>query len=381
MPTPRRLGRLALLAALALVAGLLLGAPATATYPGPDGRIAFDDFNTGQLYSVNPDGSALRQLTDLPEGSFAFGPDWSPDSRRIAFSSNLGGDDIRLYTMDRDGGAPRLVFADQAGFADIFPNWTPDGRRLVFQRCLPDGVCAIYSVRVGGGGLRALTRFKTGQHEANDFWPSVAPDGRVAFGRYGAGGITSQVYVMSATGAGAHPVTPPALLAIPGEWTPDGHHLLVQDNNFRAPNGSSVNAAIYQVRPDGTGLRRLTRPAYPHNDALASPSPSGRWVALVSDRRYPDVCCTDLYVMHADGSHLHRVPTGDLNGVNNPDWGSAPRDTGAGSAAAAGAPRALSRAGAAAAAADPRCGFLRGAAPSGLCGSRPAAASRKPAHR
>jgi hypothetical protein len=47
------------------------------------------------------------------------------------------------------------------------------------------------------------------------------------------------------------------------------------------------------------------------------------------------VCCNDLYVMRSDGSGLHRVPTGDLNGVGNPDWGSAPRDSGAGAAAAA----------------------------------------------
>jgi dipeptidyl aminopeptidase/acylaminoacyl peptidase len=171
---PRRLGRISLLAALALVAGLLLGAPATATYPGPNGRIVFDDFNTGQLYSVNPDGTSLRQLTDLPEGSFAFQPDWAPDGRRIAFASNLGGD-FRLYTINRDGSDRRLVFDDQPGYGDVFPGYTPDGRRLVFQRCLPDdGVCAIYTVRLDGGGLRALTQFTPGANEHNDFWPTVA---------------------------------------------------------------------------------------------------------------------------------------------------------------------------------------------------------------
>jgi TolB protein len=361
MPTPRRLGRLVLLAALALVAGLLLGAPATATYPGPDGRIAFDDFNTGQLYSINPDGTGLRQLTSLPEGSFAFAPDWSPDSRRIAFAGSLGGGDIRMYTIDRDGSHRRLVFDDRPGYLDLFPNWTPDGRRVVFQRCLPDdGVCAIYSVGVGGTGLRALTRFKTGQHEANDFWPTVAPDGRVAFGRFGAGGITSQVYVMTASGGGAHPVTPPALTAIPGEWAPDGRYLLVSSNGFRP------NAAIYRVRPDGSGLRRLTHPAYPNNDLLASPAPAGDRVAFVSDRRYPDVCCGDLYVMRADGGGLHRVPTGDLNGVGNPDWGSAPRDTGTGAAVTAAAPHTPARAGSAASTAR-----LCAARPPGPCGRRP----------
>jgi hypothetical protein len=64
---------------------------------------------------------ALRQLTGLPEGSFAFQPDWSPDGRRIAFSSNLGVGDLRLYTINRDGSDQRLVFDDQPGYNDLFP--------------------------------------------------------------------------------------------------------------------------------------------------------------------------------------------------------------------------------------------------------------------
>ena len=87
-----------------------------------------------------------------------------------------------------------------------------------------------------------------------------------------------------------------------------------------AGSPTSATPAIYRVRPDGTGLRRLTRPGFPHNDILPSPSPAGDRVVLVSDRRHPDLCCNDLYVMRSDGSGLHRVRTGDLNGVGNPDW-------------------------------------------------------------
>lgn len=366
MPTPRRLGRPALLAALALVAGLLLAAPATATFPGPNGRIAFADFGTGQLYSINPDGTALRQLTNVPEGSVAAQPDWSPDSRQITFWSDLGGDP-RLYVMDRDGSHQRLVFADQPGYGDFSPGYTPDGRRLVFQRCAPEpiDVCAIYSVGIDGRNLRALTRFKTGLESANDFWPTVAADGRIAFGRFGAGGITSQVYVMAADGSGARPITPPALTAIPGEWTPDSRHLLVQSNGFR------LNASIYRVRADGTGLRRLTRPSFPNGDIQPNSSPNGDRIAFASDRRYPDVCCNDLYVMRSDGSGLHRVATGDLVGVVDPDWGSAPRDDGTGAAAMATSSNALARAGSAASTAR-LCASRPEPRPPGRCGTRAA---------
>jgi Tol biopolymer transport system component len=340
MRMPRRLGRLSLLAVLALVASLVLGGPAQGTFPGPNGRIAFADFGTGQLYSINPDGTGLRQLTHVAAPGVADQPDWSPDGRRIAFSSDLSGEP-RLYVMDRDGSRQRLVFSDLSGYADFIPKYTPDGSRLIFARCRD--VCAIYSVRVDGTHLQALTRFKVGINEAVDFDPSVAPDGRrIAFVRFNAGGIQAQVYVMRADGSGAHPITPPALEAFAPDWTPDGRHLLVASNCCR------LGSAIYRVNPDGSGLTRLTRPQFPHNDILPSASPQGDRVAFSSDRPYPDICCLDLFLMRADGSGLHRVPTG-LVGVQEPDWGPAPPDTAAATPTAAASQVAPARGGTSAA--------------------------------
>jgi TolB protein len=226
MRIPRRLSRWSLLAVLALVAGLALASPAQGTFPGANGRIAFGDRETGQLYSINPDGTGLRQLTHVPEGAAAFDPDWSPDGRQIAFASDLSGQP-RLYVMNRDGSHQHLVFSDQPGYNDLFPNYTPDSNRFVFSRCQVDGVCAIYSVRVDGTQLRALTRFQPSL-DVVDFLPSVSPDGaRIAFTRFNAGGIQAQVYVMGADGSGAHPITPPALEGFGPDWTPDGRHVLV----------------------------------------------------------------------------------------------------------------------------------------------------------
>ncbi len=51
----------------AVTAILLLSTSAFATYPGHNGRIAFVGNFTGiwQLYTINPDGSDLFQVTNL----------------------------------------------------------------------------------------------------------------------------------------------------------------------------------------------------------------------------------------------------------------------------------------------------------------------------
>jgi hypothetical protein len=83
------------------------------------------------------------------------------------------------------------------------------------------------------------------------------------------------------------------------------------------------------------------------------------------------VCCNDLFVMRSDGSGLHRVPTGDLAGVVDPDWGSAPRDDGTGAAAIATSSNALAGAGSTASAAR-LCASRPEPRPPGRCGTRAA---------
>ena len=74
-------------AALLAAAGPAAGpAAAMATTPLTPGRIAFDDFMTGQIYAVNPDGTGLAQLTHYPQGIGGRFPDWSPDGSRILFA-------------------------------------------------------------------------------------------------------------------------------------------------------------------------------------------------------------------------------------------------------------------------------------------------------
>jgi Tol biopolymer transport system component len=311
------------LAILALAAGLVIIASASvqAAFPGPDGRIAFWDFNTGQIYAIDPDGSDLVQLTHVPHVRTAADPAWSPDGKRIVFDSDQSGR-ARLWTMNADGSDPRQLAGDSRRAGDLTPTFTPDGRRIVFSRCKRFGEatpCGIFSISSDGSDRRQLTAIHPPPREVFDFRPSVSPDGsRIAFARFNNNhGIFSQIFVIAAAGSGAHAVTPPKLEGWAPSWSPDGRRIAFSTASARP--GSNV----YTMRPDGSHRRRLTAERFPNNGFQPAYSPAGDDIVFASDRRHSDLCCNDLFEMSSDGTGETFVHTG-LTGILDPSWGTAP---------------------------------------------------------
>jgi Tol biopolymer transport system component len=83
----------------------------------PDGsRIAFSspEFGTragisSNVFTVRANGSGLLKLTDSRGGKINNGVDsWSPDGRKIAFASNRGGT-YEIYTINADGSGVRQI--------------------------------------------------------------------------------------------------------------------------------------------------------------------------------------------------------------------------------------------------------------------------------
>ena len=87
--------------------------------------IAFARYLDGgfRLFSIAPDGSNRRQLT---QGA-AHNPSWSPDSRKIAFDDGLD-----IYVINQDGSGLRRLTSANANDSD--PAWAPDGREIAFVR-------------------------------------------------------------------------------------------------------------------------------------------------------------------------------------------------------------------------------------------------------
>ncbi len=293
-------------AGIALTIPLLMS-PAAATFPGRNGLIAYDDlvpFDTS-INLIRPDGRGRGQITHRD----AFEQRWSPDGTRLVFSG-FTQQGNRLFVVNRDGSGLRRVSADAAGWNHWRPAYSPDGRRIVFARCAPDRGCAVAIMGADGSGVHDITGY------ANvNFTPQFSPDGLwISFERINRDFTAGRIYVARPDGSDARPITPPDMQAADADWAPDGSRLIFEDNCCRP------NSSLWTVRPDGSGLRRLTHPEFRHNDFEAVFSPDGRQVVFASDRRYADSCCTDLFVMDANGAHLRLLKSSGSRVFLFPSW-------------------------------------------------------------
>ena len=99
----------------------------------PDGRrIAFSSGRSGEVEEIwlsSADGSGARQLTRGP-GTRQTLPAWSPDGRHIAFESTAASGRTDIWVISADGGTPRRVTTDPGD--ENAPVWSRDGKRIYF---------------------------------------------------------------------------------------------------------------------------------------------------------------------------------------------------------------------------------------------------------
>jgi acetylornithine deacetylase/succinyl-diaminopimelate desuccinylase-like protein len=100
----------------------------------------------GEIWVMNADGTGRRQITHNAFSDFDVA--WSPDSSQLTYRSARGGlPDI--FVINTDGTSERQLTTDPA--RDIAPDWSPDGSRIVFTSDLSGGSQGLWSIRVSDG--------------------------------------------------------------------------------------------------------------------------------------------------------------------------------------------------------------------------------------
>jgi imidazolonepropionase-like amidohydrolase/Tol biopolymer transport system component len=141
----------------------------------PDGQeIAFDLL--GDIYLLPIAGGDAKALTN--GHAWDMQPRFSPDGKRIAFTSDRGGGD-NVWVMDRDGANAKAVTKETFRLLNS-PAWTPDGeyiaarKHFTSRRSLGAGEIWLYH-RAGGEGLQ-MTKRPNDQKDLGE--PAFSPDGR-----------------------------------------------------------------------------------------------------------------------------------------------------------------------------------------------------------
>ena len=114
--------------------------------------------------------TSMRPTRLISSTRLDYGPQYSPDSKRIAFTSGRSGSN-EIWLCDADGLNP-VQLTSFAGPDVGSPRWSPDGRQVAFDS-VATGNRDIFVVSVEGGKPRRLT-----EDSSDEVRPSWSRDGR-----------------------------------------------------------------------------------------------------------------------------------------------------------------------------------------------------------
>jgi Tol biopolymer transport system component len=271
-------------------------------------RVQFTRKPWVRTYSKNP-----QYVLTLTAG----GPSFNPDGNRFVFvgpGENAKGAGVGISNAGSD--TSDVIYKDPSRNI-LGPQWSADGKRIIFGigefAAFFNGFHSEFMKaedRAEGGAQIAIVNSDgTGFHEItkgpnNNGFPSFAPDGERfvyrTFGPEGDGLRISNLRTgesrMLSKGYDNFPL-----------WSPRGDLIMFSgqvDGDYE----------IYTIKPDGTGLKRLTNSR--GNDAHMAWSPDGSHIVFTSTRMgfKDEAIYTDapqpygeIFVMRADGSDVQQL--------------------------------------------------------------------------
>ena len=194
------------------------------------------------------------QVTTSP--GLAVGASFSPDGKRIAYSSNRSGW-FEIYIRDASPSSQeRQVTTD--GQQNTDPAWSPDGKWIAYHSVAQHG---IWVIALEGGKPRQISKFGSA--------PAWSPDGgQLAFRSYEPTSLAasdwpgdgdSTIWTVAADGSRLQQVTtrnnPPGQHADPS-WSPDGKHIVFASLGIITMGFRGV---LWLVDPVSAELRPIAR--------------------------------------------------------------------------------------------------------------------------
>jgi Tol biopolymer transport system component len=313
----RRTSRIAVLAlTLGLIgvatAGLCDGwpPPSAAAYPGHTSLIVFESSRTtgpgvnnpegdGEIFTMKPDGSDVRQLTHNHADDFR--PAWSADGMKIAFVSRRDGY-WAIYKMSANGKHQTRLTGKGLDGAD-FPDWSPDGERIVFSKN-ENSHTAIYTMYADGSHLVQLTA----SADIDDY-PAWSPDGQLIAFADSNGNLST----MTPQGTGLTQLTNNNGFSADADpaWSPDGTRIA-----YTRSAGDSSDE-IWTMAADGSSQTQRSS-FFNVEERRPTWSPDGALIAFEADFHLVGVYTEEIYTVTDNGvkTNITKNKVGD----GDPDW-------------------------------------------------------------
>lgn len=212
-------------------------------------------YPTYDIFTANPDGSKLKQLTKTP--GYDAEATVSTDGKKIVFTSMRNGD-LDIYTMDADGKNVKQV-TNELGY-DGGPWFSRDGKQIIYRAYHPKTPDEV-------------KKYKEKLAE-NLIVPTIF-----------------ELWIMNADGSNKRQVTKLGVASFAPYMFPDGKRILFA-SNYGDPKGRNFD--VYAINVDGSDLERIT--FNESFDGFPMFSPDGKKLVFASNRNAATRGDTNVFI-------------------------------------------------------------------------------------